>query len=135
MALKRLSHRLALEHIGLIEFASETPCSREIDKDRVTLLQFGLQPLGRECLPVASELGIGRSDCRSAKFLTNEINATREHEHEHEDKHDRSFPPRCGGNDECAFHPAGDSDDQQKTAGPDGPFETALRAEHVKEKQ
>ena len=99
------------------------------------LLQFSLQPLGRECLPVASELGIGRSNCRQAKFPTDEINATREHEHEHEDKHDRSFPRRCGGNDECSFHPASDSDDQQKAAGPNGAFETALRAEHVKEKQ
>src|SRR4029450_8679294 len=56
MTLKRFSHGGALEHIGLVEFASETPCRREIDKDRVTLPQFSLQPLGCECLPVTVEL-------------------------------------------------------------------------------
>src|SRR5438045_7249740 len=105
MALERLSHIGVLKHIGFIEFACETPCGGEIDKDRSALLQFGLQPFGRERLPIAPELRTGGSNVGGVKFAANEINAARKNEHEHEHERDASLRCGCYRHNEHAFHP------------------------------
>jgi len=55
MTLKCLSHLGALKHTSFVEFAGESPRRREIDKYNAALLQFPLQPFGRERLPIALE--------------------------------------------------------------------------------
>jgi hypothetical protein len=59
VTLKRLSHLGTLENIGLVKFASNAPRSRKIDKNGMALVQFRLQPLGCERLPVAAKSRTG----------------------------------------------------------------------------
>ena len=100
----------------------------------MTLIELGLQTFRREWQPIAlqrlCDVDLGR-----AKFVADKIKATRDYEHEHEHEHDGALGDGCGRNHERAFHPAGDADNEKKTARPNRAVNAALCAEHVKKKE
>src|ERR1051326_902770 len=118
MALKCIFHVLSFEHIGLIEFAGETPGRGEIDKNRVALLQFSLQSFRTKRLPRPRKARIGGSDFRRLKFVADQVNAAPEDEHQHEYRHDGSLRTRGRWRNEGTFHPARDADHKKETARP-----------------